>query len=249
MAVTETANKAPTALVSKGAITAPAAVGECEISVESPVPLPHGSDSKTQQDTELPNCCRQKEEDKSKLDVVVGHFKLQTAPAYPTLVKLMSRQAAAVSAPCGNGARGTQTPQQWLPQVHSGSENASQRAATAKLLFHFHVSGTRLQGMSRSERDSTSKLDAIKDWECGILFPPLPFRKKQITENSVSHQGHLTLGRQDGSLGALLSPTSLAGGRARGPPRHRGTGKLWAMALYLDTPALLPASPLNLLTD
>lgn len=46
MAVTETANKALTALASKGAITAPAAVGECAISVERPEPPPHSFTAK-----------------------------------------------------------------------------------------------------------------------------------------------------------------------------------------------------------
>lgn len=98
MAVTETANKALAALVSKGIITAPAAVGECEISVEKPVPPPRCFASESKQDPELPNCCTKKEDDTSKSHIVVGHFKLQTAPKYTTLLKPMSRQAAAVRA-------------------------------------------------------------------------------------------------------------------------------------------------------
>lgn len=105
-----------------------------------------------------------------------------------------------------------------------------------KLLIHFHVSGTRLQGMSCSEGD-LSKLETIKDQKSGFFFPTILFRKRQITENNVSQQGHQA-GRQDGSFGAFLwtssdtsEPMSIAGGRAQGPARHRGTGRPWAMAL------------------
>lgn len=208
VAVTETANKALTTLVSKGAITAPVAVAECEISVERPVPLPPFFDSESKDDTELPFCCTKKEDGTSKSDIVVGHSKLQRAPKYTTLPKPMSRQAAAARAR-GNGVWGIQTPQQRLPLVCSGSESVSQRAATAKLLFHLHVSGTRLQGLSCSGRDSNRvKMRGHKGQKSGIFFPPLLFRRRQITENNASQWGHLTLGRQHGSFEALLWTSS-----------------------------------------
>lgn len=76
-----------------------------------------------------------------------------------------------------------------------------------KPLFHFHVSGVRLQGMSCSEGDFLSKLETIKDRKSRIFFSLL-FRKRWITENNVSQQGHLALGREDGGFGALLWTSS-----------------------------------------
>lgn len=60
MAVTETANKALAALVSKGIITAAAAVGECEISVEKPVPPPRCFASESKRDPELPTAAQRR---------------------------------------------------------------------------------------------------------------------------------------------------------------------------------------------
>lgn len=107
-----------------------------------------------------------------------------------------------------------------------------------KLLIHFHVSGMRLQGMACSEGDCLSKLETIKDQKSGFFFSIILFRKSQITENNVSQRGHQTRGRQDGGFEAFLwtssdtsEPMSIAGGRAQGPARHRGTGRPWAMAL------------------
>ena len=102
MTVIEIANKALTAFVIKGTITALAVVGECEIPVEKPVPLPCCFDSKSKQDTELLNCCIKKEDDTSKSGIVASHFKFQIAPKYTTLSKPMARQARAVRA-WGNG--------------------------------------------------------------------------------------------------------------------------------------------------
>lgn len=102
MTVIEIANKALTALVIKGTITAPAVVGEREISVEKPVPLPRCFDNKSKQATELLNCCIKKEDDRSKSGIVASHFKLQIAPKYTTLSKPMARQAQTARA-CGNG--------------------------------------------------------------------------------------------------------------------------------------------------
>lgn len=102
MTVIEIANKALTALVIKGTVTALAVVGECEISVEKPVPLPCCFNNKSKQDTELLNCCIKKDDDTSKSGIVASHFKLQLAPKYTTLPKPMARRAQAARA-CGNG--------------------------------------------------------------------------------------------------------------------------------------------------
>jgi len=91
--VTEIENKALTPLVIKGTITALAGVGECEISVQKPVPLPRCFDNKSKQDTELLNCCRKNEDNTSKSGVVASHFKLQITPKYTTHFRPTPRQA------------------------------------------------------------------------------------------------------------------------------------------------------------
>lgn len=101
MAVTEIANKALTALVTRGTITALAVVGEREITAEKPVPLRHCFGNKSKQDTELLHCCIKKEDDTSKSGIAVSHFKIQIAPKYTRLSKITTRQAPVVKT-CGS---------------------------------------------------------------------------------------------------------------------------------------------------